>query len=208
MASFNTKKIITPEFDYNLLMSLLSDYRQPWSKIRMMLKHQEIIRVKKGLYIKSPEDGEPYSEAILANMIYGPSYLSGAYALSWHGMIPEGVVEITSVSIKPNKTFETPVGTFRYKHLSRERYATGFTRVAMDSRRSFFIATPEKAIVDNIFEQDIRHTDELLSYLTENLRMEEEVMRKLDVTKLRDLAKRFRRPVITCLLNLALELST
>jgi len=37
------------EFDYNLLLYALRDYRKPRDKIRGLIRDKDIIRVKKGL---------------------------------------------------------------------------------------------------------------------------------------------------------------
>ena len=208
MHKFSTRSIITPEFDYNLLMSMLSPYRQPWSKIRHLLRQGSIIRVKKGIYVKDPSEGGPCSEAILANMIYGPSYVSGEYALSWYGMIPERVEQIMSVTTKPSKTFTTPVGTFTYKRLTRERYATGFVRVALDDQRGFLIASREKALVDTIADKDIAEAAQLREYLTESLRIDEDDLRRLSPARLGELKIRFRKPIVTALAALVEELKS
>ncbi|MCX6108144.1 MAG: hypothetical protein NTZ90_00900 [Proteobacteria bacterium] len=208
MHKFSPRSITTPEFDYNLLMSMLSPYRQPWSKIRQLLRQGSIVRVKKGIYVKDPGDGGPHSEAILANMIYGPSYVSGESALSWYGMIPERVEQIMSVTTKPSKTFTTPVGTFIYKRLARERYATGFVRVALDDQRGFLIASREKALVDTIADKDIAGAAELREYLTESLRIDEGDLRKLSPARLRELKIRFRKPIVTALATLVEELKS
>jgi len=39
------------EFDYNLLLHVLKDYKKPRDKIRGLLRNKDIIRVKKGLYV-------------------------------------------------------------------------------------------------------------------------------------------------------------
>lgn len=208
MHNFRSQLIPTPEFDYNFLMSLLQPYRQPWSKIRYMLKRKEIIRIKKGLYVKNSEDSIPFSECILANMIYGPSYISGQYALSWHGMIPEGVVSITSVTTKPSKTFRTPVGAFTYRHLSPDRYSSGFIRVSLDDRRAFLIASPEKALIDTVFDRDIPSPDKLYQYLTDDLRIDDEELRKLDMKRLRELKRRFHTPTVDALVVISQELKS
>ena len=206
MHDFRPSLSITPEFDYNLLMSLLQSYKQPWSKIRQLLKQEEILRVKKGIYVKNPNQGVPYSACVLANMIYGPSYISGAYALSFHGMIPEKVESISSVTIKPSKEFKTPVGFFSYQHLSQERYSFGFFRVALDDQRAFLIASPEKALVDTIWNHDMSSPQDLHDYLTEGLRIDEEYLRKLDMNRLQALKKRFKRPIIDALTALSEDL--
>ena len=61
----------------------------------------------------------------LANLIYGPSYISLDYALSLHGLIPERVETITSVTTRRSRHFDTPFGTFSYRMLNGRRYAVG-----------------------------------------------------------------------------------
>ena len=206
MEKFSLKNITTNEFDYNILMNLLKVYSQPWSKIKALLRSEEIIRVKKGLYVKHPKDWGPFSEGVLANLIYGPSYISREFALSIHGLIPERVSLVTSVSMKPSKNFKTEVGHFDYKHLSHERYAFGFMAVSIDNERNYLLATPEKSLVDTIFDKDISSTTELLEYLEYSLRIEKDSIRKLDAKALQELARRFRRPIIHALALLNKEL--
>ena len=77
------------EFDYQALSNALKDYAQIRSKIQQLLKTGAIIRIKKGLYVFGPELTQGLiSKELLANWIYGPSYLSLEYALSFHHMIP------------------------------------------------------------------------------------------------------------------------
>jgi len=46
--------------------------------------------IRKGLYAISPEiTGIPISLPLVANLLYGPSYVSMDYALSYYGIIPE-----------------------------------------------------------------------------------------------------------------------
>jgi len=71
--------------DYRYLTWLLRNYRSPRDKIGRMIKNGEIIRVKKGLYVLSPEFGGTADKKVLANLIYGPSYVSLEYALQYWG---------------------------------------------------------------------------------------------------------------------------
>jgi predicted transcriptional regulator of viral defense system len=206
MDKFSLKSIVTNEFDYNLLMSYLKDYNQPWSKIRNLQLNKEIIRVKKGLYIKNPTEWGPFSNSILANLIYGPSYISREFALSYYGLIPERVPLVTSVTLKPTKKFNTPVGYFDYKHLSQERYAYGFTRVGLDEHRFYLMATPEKALVDTIMDKDLDTPSKLQEYLEHDLRIDLDEIKKLNSKHLQALALRFRRPIVRALATLNKEL--
>ncbi len=79
------------EFDYLTLVGSLKTYARPRDKITALLRAGTIVRVKKGLYVFGPPlRREAYSQELLANWIYGPSYLSLEYALGRYGMIPDG----------------------------------------------------------------------------------------------------------------------
>src|SRR5208337_4775007 len=86
------------ELDYLAIMNALSGYKQPRDKLTKLLANGDLIRIKKGIYVLGEiwRNG-PFSKEILANLIYGPSYVSLEYALSWHRLIPERVDMVTSV---------------------------------------------------------------------------------------------------------------
>src|SRR6202043_3466912 len=98
------------EFDYEALLQTLQNYKKPRDAITRFLHDGSIIRVKKGLYVF----GENYRRGIickesLANLIYGPSYLSLEYALSYYGLIPERVEQVASMTPLRSKIFQTPI---------------------------------------------------------------------------------------------------
>lgn len=137
------------ELDYDYLLYLLRDYKQPRIKIRQWLANKDLIRVKKGFYIFPPHVAQSLSsKELLANWIYGPSALSFHYALGFYQLIPERVYRMTSVTIKRSKTFETPCGVFQYTHIPVKIYHQGLTIYTQTDHQKFFIARPEKAIAD------------------------------------------------------------
>ena len=86
------ERIGREEFDYSALMSTLSGYANPRDKVTSLLRRGVIVRVKKGLHVFGDADRRrPYSRELLANLIYGPSFVSLDYALAFHGLIPERV---------------------------------------------------------------------------------------------------------------------
>jgi predicted transcriptional regulator of viral defense system len=184
------KSALIEEVDYNFIKHALREYKNPRVKINDLLKKKEIIRVKKGLYVFGAELArQPYSKETLANLIYGPSYISLEYALSFYGLIPERVETITSVTNKRNKFFKTPVGNFSYRYLNPMIYAYEITLHEIDTRHSILIATREKAISDLLYFTD-KMTDqkELENYLVENLRLESADLSDLNLGKLMQLA--------------------
>ena len=95
------QKIHLEVFDYQVLMDALAEYRKPRDRITRLLSGGEIVRIKKGLYCFGEAfRREPIIREHLANMIYGPSYVSLEYALSYHGLIPERVETVTSVTTR------------------------------------------------------------------------------------------------------------
>jgi len=136
------------EFDYNLLMYALRDYRKPKDKIRNLIQNQDIIRVKKGIYVLGVGYGKPYDKHVLANMIYGPSYITAQTALSYWGLIPERVELVISMTFKRKKLFSTPVGDFSYLCCQKRAYSIGFKLEEVGGGKRIFIASPEKALCD------------------------------------------------------------
>jgi predicted transcriptional regulator of viral defense system len=90
------KHIPNEEFDYQTLLHGLGQYSRPRDKISDLLRKGVIIRVKKGIYIFGEDyRRRPFSREILANLIYGPSYISLEYALHYFGLIPERVEAVS-----------------------------------------------------------------------------------------------------------------
>ncbi len=171
------------EFDYPALMSVLSRYANPRNKITSLIRKGIIIRVKKGLYVFGEDfRRRPFSRELLANLIYGPSFISLDYALSYHGLIPEKTTVVTSVSTKRQKQFHTPVGTFVYRKAHKAGFHVGMTRVEQGSI-AFLMACPERALADKLRDDRrgaIRSQIQMARYLFEDLRVERSEFAKMD----------------------------
>jgi predicted transcriptional regulator of viral defense system len=112
--------------------------------IHRLKKQGYVQSVKRGLYKLSDEQ---IPDLYLANKLYEPSYISLEFALSYHRVIPETVYEITSVTPKATRRFETLGRIYSYRKIKR----TAFTGYMIEKQRgfSFQIADPEKAFVDS-----------------------------------------------------------
>lgn len=168
--------ILSEEFDYQALLHALGDYSYPRDRITELLRKGDIVRVKKGIYIFGEQyRRRPYSREVLANLIYGPSYISLEYALGYYGLIPEGVESVTSVTTGRSRRFETPLGLFSYHTVPLAAFTAGIDRVDMGDGRSFLMALPEKALADKIRldrGNGLSSQRELRRYLVENLRID------------------------------------
>jgi predicted transcriptional regulator of viral defense system len=120
------QEIDRDHFDYQQLTACLSHLSKPRDKINKLLSKGEIVRIRKGLYtFGRPYRRGPLSRELLANLVYGPSYVSLDYALSYHGLIPERVSTVTSVALGRSRKFDTPLGTFTYWLRARAAPAQG-----------------------------------------------------------------------------------
>jgi predicted transcriptional regulator of viral defense system len=200
------KNIPMEEFDYQTLSGALEGYARPRDKISALIKKGIIIRVKKGLYVFGEESGKkPYSIEILANLIYGPSYISLDYALQHYGLIPERVEALTSVTIGRSRRFSTPVGLFTYRMIPLDAFRTGMDRLEIDGGRAFLIATAEKALADRLYVErgsGIRTQKTLVTYLEDNLRIDTDSLFALSAESLDNIARHYRSKKIALLSDL------
>jgi hypothetical protein len=189
------RRIEGEEFDYQTLLDSLKQYERPRDKITSLLRKSAIIRVKKGIYVFGPRYARrPFSREILANMIYGPSCVSLDYALHYHGMIPERVEAIASVTTGRGRRFVTPVGLFIYHQIPLAAFSMGVDQIELEGGRSFLMAVAEKALADKIQADrgtGIRSQDEMQNYLVQNLRIDAESLEKLRSETLEVLAEQY-----------------
>jgi hypothetical protein len=198
------------EFDYQTLLDAIQGYAQPRMKISRLLDKGTIVRVKKGLYVfGESQRRRPFCRELLANLIYGPSYISLEYALHYHGLTPERVETVTSVTCGRSRTFATPIGIFSYRMIPPEAFRTGMDQAELDDGRAFLIAIPEKALADRIVADrgaDITTQKELHSYLLANLRIDPLALRGLDPVRLEEIARHYRSRRVKLLAELVSRL--
>ncbi|MCP5051892.1 MAG: hypothetical protein GY940_32290 [bacterium] len=132
----------------------------------------------------------------LANMVYGPSYISLEYALSYWGLIPERVFEITCMTNKRNKMFKTPVGVFSYKYLENSKFVPGI-RWIYDETGSYLIASMEKAICDRIAIIKGLAVDEMREFPEDDLRLDMDELTGLDMELVETIASAYKKESVT-----------
>lgn len=167
------------------LKSMLSEYTNPNDKIYRLLADKQLLSLKKGLYIFSPDLAKNTPSAIIvANQLIGPSYVSLEYALSYYQAIPERVYVVTSVTTKATKAINTPIGRFTYSHISKSYYNIGLKQIACENGFFGIIACPEKALIDTIVMTKgliFRSLKDVSNYLIEDMRIDEDWLRKLNL---------------------------
>ena len=183
-------------FDYQTLTDALKGLSSPRDKITGLLRKGVIIRVKKGLYVFGDRYRKHlYSKELLANLVYGPSYVSLDYALAHYGLIPERVEALTSVTPNRPRRFSTPVGLFIYRQIPARAYEAGMVRVEGEHDQAFLIASPEKALADKIVSvrgAPIASIGEMGRFLEKDLRIDAGAIRSLSAERIDEFAGRYR----------------
>ncbi len=198
------KLIETPYIDTQTLLQFFSDYKKPREAILRLVESGDLIRLKNGFFLIREKimNGIPFEQ--VANMLYGPSYVSMEWALSFYGMIPERVHTVTSMTLGRNKDYHTSIGDFSYYTLSAESYSVGvMLKKAPDFVGSFLMASPEKALVDTVFKT-CKNLDknQLKDELLESKRMDRERLRGLDKDLLGEIIKSYRAKHVSYLADL------
>lgn len=177
---------------HGVVRPLLSDYRRPNDKISEWLSDQTLLTIKRGLYVTNPQlTGRVMSLPLIANALYGPSYVSSDYALSHYGLIPEAVYELTSVTTRRANLYQTPYGAFSYAHLPRDIYRLGIRSIPNAYGHYFLMASPEKALCDKLIQTPhlvINSPKTMLDFLERDLRLDIDEAMKFDHQLLRRIA--------------------
>jgi hypothetical protein len=191
-----SKQFEHDELDYQTLLDTLRDYERPRDKISDLLRKGVIIRIKKGLYVLGDDHRRrPFALKLLANLIYGPSYVSLDSALQHHGLIPEHVMAVTSVTTGRSRAFDTPVGRFSYRRIPLAAFHIGMDRVEETPGKAVLIATAEKALADKIFDErniGAATPGRMLDFLLNDLRLNETGLRRLDPVIAQEIAGCYR----------------
>jgi predicted transcriptional regulator of viral defense system len=179
------------------VMDDLKRYSSPKSKLTTLIKKGELIKVRRGLYL--PGNCSWYSTKTLANIIYGPSYISFEYALSHYGLIPETVSSVTSACFNKNKNkiFKTPVGVFLYRYVNATVYPYGIQRMD-ENGEQFLMASPEKAVCDTLSKvRGISSLKDMESFLSDDMRMDMDGLGKMDVRTVAFLSSIYKKRIIS-----------
>lgn len=115
------------------------------------VKDGRLLQLRRGWYALA----EPFRKVqphpfLLANRLKKASYVSLQSALAEHGLIPEHVPVVTSVTTGRPEEVRTPLGTFLYSHI-RPSWFHGYVRRELSEGQIAFVATPEKALLDLVY---------------------------------------------------------
>lgn len=173
----------------------LSNVRQ---KVSLEAKKGHLVRIKRGVY----SDNVARDKLALANYCYGPSYISFEYALSYYGLIPEGVSTITSATFRKrrSKVFMCEAARFEYRDIPGDAFPLGTTTIVNESGYGARIATKEKALLDELYSKyQVSTIKDLRTLLFEDLRIDEVEFDRLDKDELISIAPLYHSTTINTL---------
>ena len=139
-----------PVIDSQTLRSFGGDPKALSVQLSRWVRDGKLVPLRRGAYLlpAALRRNQPPLE-YLANLLVLPSYVSLERALAFHGLIPERVPLVQSVTVARPMLFETPVGDFQYRHV-KQSWFFGYAETQIESG-SALIALPEKALLDVIY---------------------------------------------------------
>lgn len=151
-------------------------------------KAGKVYQLRRGLYALAP----PYQQVkphpfLVSNHIVRPSYVSLQSALAYYGMIPEYVPMTTCVTSDRPHEFDTPLGKYRFRRITKERFFA-FNLVDLGDGQEAYLAAPEKALLDLVYLQP---GGDSLSYL-KSLRLQN--LEGVDPVVLNEIAAKSNSP--------------
>lgn len=182
-----------PLFETGLLLAGAVDPANVRRQLSRWTAAGKLYQLRRGLYTLAP----PYQKVVphpflVANHLVKPSYVSLQAALAYYGLIPEYVVEVTSVTTGRPEVYETPLGRCAFHHIKASRFY-GYRLMDLGDQQQAFVASPEKALLDQVYLQP--GGDEI-AYLR-GLRLQTQVLQnleRLDLDVLQRLAARAESP--------------
>lgn len=177
-----------PLFETGLLLAGRVDPAGVRRQLSRLTASGRLIQLRRGLYSLAP----PFRKVtphpfLVANHMVRASYVSLQAALAYHGLIPEHVPVVTSVTTSRPGRWETPLGDFEYHHIKREFFC-GYGIVEVGEKQTALVANPEKALLDLVYMQPASDSREYL----DELRLQN--LERLDLGELKRLAEGSGRP--------------
>jgi len=184
-----------------MLIEKYNNYIDPKGKISREVNKQNLFKITKGKY----ETNRNVEPKYLSSYIYGPSYLSFEYALSFYGLIPEAVYVYTSATFNKRKTkvYTNILGTYSYQDVPIKAYPYGIIYKS-ENNYSYQIATPEKALCDQLYKvSPVKSVKRLKVLLFNDLRIYEDEFNKLNKKELLQLAALYNSTNLNLLIKMS-----
>lgn len=160
-----------------------------------------IKKLRRGYYIFSDIKLDEEVLFYISNKLYSPSYVSFESALSYYGLIPEGVYSITSACGKKTSGFKTQIANFTYRKIKSE-FLFGYD-LKKHGRMNYKIACMEKAVLDYLYLNPNISNDADFHEWRFNT---SEFLKNVNISKLRRYAEEYHNKKLTLRLEKLLKL--
>jgi len=171
------------------LREMYREYTDVNGKIKRDVENGILFPLVKGIYeTNSKTDG-----LLLSAYIYGPSYLSFEYALSYHNIIPERVIVYTNATFnkRKSKLYSNHFGVFAYRDVPKDAFPL-FVQGFEQDTYAYFMASPEKALCDLLYiKKSVKSMKELKTLLFEDIRINRETFNQLNFNDIIFLADKY-----------------
>jgi len=140
-----------PVFETGLLLAGDVDPNHIRRQLTRWTKAGRLYQLRRGLYALAPpfQKVKPHPFTIANHMVLG-SYVSCQSALAHFGLIPEYVPTVVSVCSSRPRRWDTPLGSFLFRHIRRE-YLQGYQLLNVGDGQQALVAKPEKALLDLMY---------------------------------------------------------
>ena len=165
------------------------DYTDINGKIKRDVDKGLLFPLVRGIY----ETNNSVDGFLLASYIYGPSYLSFEYALSFHNLIPERVVLYTNASFgkRKSKSYKNHFGLYTYRDVPNAAFPFSVKAYEEDGY-AYFIASPEKALCDLLYiRKPVTSIKELKKVFFEDLRISKDMFEQLNFEEIMFLSDKY-----------------
>ena len=180
LGCFNTHQVYAwkPEFDRNNFVR--------WTKKGLL------IRLRQGYYTFPEYKSQPDYILYFANRIYRPSYISLHTALAFYGLIPEAVVQVTSITSLKTASFENEFAAYDYRTV-QQKLIFGYVQKPMADGKTLLLAQPEKALLDLLYLYPFYTSEQDM----EELRLDEDFLEEeFDFNRLEEYKARFKNKAL------------
>jgi predicted transcriptional regulator of viral defense system len=179
-----------PVFESSVLRVGDVDPRDVATQLSRWMRSGRVEQLRRGLYVvAAPYARRRVEPFAIANRLVTPSYVSEESALSWHGLIPDVVHTVSSITTGKSGARRTGHGTFDYRHV-QPRLFWGYAEREVSSGAHALVAEPEKALLDLVY---LRKGSDRSAFL-EELRLQN--TERLEPERLLAMAQRFDVPKV------------
>ncbi|QLY40610.1 hypothetical protein HF295_07035 [Hujiaoplasma nucleasis] len=165
------------------------DYTDINGKIKRDIDNGFLFPLIRGIY----ETDESVPGFLLAAYIYGPSYLSFEYALSFHNIIPERVVVYTNATFnkRKSKSYQNKFGLYTYRDVPNAAFPFS-VKAHEENGYAYFMASPEKALCDLLYtRKPVTSLKDLKMLLFEDLRINKDMFEQLNFDEILFLSDKY-----------------